>query len=412
MRGGANAVREGCYPEKPEEVTAVHEQLEKLLADPLFSLSRRYPIMLRRIVEDTLSGRTQNLKERVLGMELFDRAADYDTNSDAIVRVTAAEIRKRIAQYYHNEKHASEIRIELPVGSYVAEFKPALIAKEPPAAEPASPEPEFRKSASEGPFKNNHGISRRAMQWGLVSGFVLVLIVCIVIWLPRKSDFQLFWQPFVTSAHPPLICVGQLRHQPAEKEVPEGSLAHALLSQKPVSISDAIVISNFAAFLATHGLRPRIQVSSMTSYTDLRNSPVLLVGGIDNNWTMHFLSGLHFRMAFDPVSSTARIYNAEGSLKESWIVDFAAQAERETEDYAIVARFADPTTENTVMISAGLGEDGTSAAADFLTHPQYLSTLNDGKTNGWEQKNVEAVIKTQIIDGKPGPPILVARYFW
>jgi len=148
MRGGANAVREGWYPEKPEEVTAVHEQLEKLLADPLFSLSRRYPIMLRRIVEDTLSGRTQNLKERVLGMELFDRAADYDTNSDAIVRVTAAEIRKRIAQYYHNEKHASEIRIELPVGSYVAEFKPALIAKEPPAAEPASPEPEFRKSAS------------------------------------------------------------------------------------------------------------------------------------------------------------------------------------------------------------------------------------------------------------------------
>jgi hypothetical protein len=59
-----------------------------------------------------------------------------------------------------------------------------------------------------------------------------------------------------------------------------------------------------------------------------------------------------------------------------------------------------------------LGEDGTSAAADFLTHAQYLSTLNDGKTNGWEQKNVEAVIKTQIIDGKPGPPILVARYFW
>ena len=103
----------------------VHEQLERMLSTHHFRNSRRYPALLRFIVEETLDGRGEYLKERLLGVQVFDRPADYDTAADPIVRVTIAEIRKRIAQYYHDEEHNEELRIDLQPGHYAPEFRPA-----------------------------------------------------------------------------------------------------------------------------------------------------------------------------------------------------------------------------------------------------------------------------------------------
>src|SRR5690348_3794703 len=108
---------------------AVREQLERILAHPLFRHSRRYPAMLRYVVEHRLSGDCDNLKERILGIEVFGRDAAYDSNVDPVVRTSACEIRKRIAQYYDEPAHQAELRIDLPAGSYVPEFhwpEPAL----------------------------------------------------------------------------------------------------------------------------------------------------------------------------------------------------------------------------------------------------------------------------------------------
>ena len=75
------------------------------------------------LVERSLHGHAEPLKERTLGVEVFGRAPDYDTNLDPVVRTTAVEIRKRIAQYYHEEGHQNEIRIDFPAGSYLPEFR-------------------------------------------------------------------------------------------------------------------------------------------------------------------------------------------------------------------------------------------------------------------------------------------------
>src|ERR1700723_4288223 len=83
-----------------EEKTAIQEQVGRLLADSHFSQSRRFPSFLRYVVDKTLAGQEDALKERTLGVEIFGRRADYDTASDPIVRVTAGEIRQRIAQDY------------------------------------------------------------------------------------------------------------------------------------------------------------------------------------------------------------------------------------------------------------------------------------------------------------------------
>src|SRR6202034_306573 len=109
-----------CYTE--EEKARIQLQLDRLLANVHFSNSKRFPSFLRFIIHEELEGRGDQLKERTLGIEVFNRDASYDTTSDPIVRVTAAEIRKRIAQYYQESGHADELRISLPPGSYVPHF--------------------------------------------------------------------------------------------------------------------------------------------------------------------------------------------------------------------------------------------------------------------------------------------------
>jgi hypothetical protein len=91
----------GLYPEIREAGTvdsdAVLRQANLILADPLFRNSKRYSNLLRFIVDRTLKGQIDDLRERVIGIEVFRRSPDYDTSIDPTVRVAASEVRKRLA---------------------------------------------------------------------------------------------------------------------------------------------------------------------------------------------------------------------------------------------------------------------------------------------------------------------------
>src|SRR5512134_476872 len=87
----------------PEKRDAVREHLERILVSSVFRNSRRYASVLRYVVERTLDGSADSLKERTIGIEVFGRAPDYDTTTDHAVRSAVAEIRKRLAQYYLDE---------------------------------------------------------------------------------------------------------------------------------------------------------------------------------------------------------------------------------------------------------------------------------------------------------------------
>ena len=121
------------HPKTESEKQLVRRQLEKIVSDGRFAASKRYPCLLRYIVEETLADNEDNLKERTLGAEVFHRPPDYDTNLDPVVRLCAAEVRKRLAQYYQSPAHGGELRIELNPGSYVPVFLPP--APDPPPLE-------------------------------------------------------------------------------------------------------------------------------------------------------------------------------------------------------------------------------------------------------------------------------------
>src|ERR1700722_9285606 len=110
------------------DVSAIRDQLKRLLAHPLFANSKRYPVFLAYTVEQTLLGHSRELKERTIGVEAFGREPNYDVNLDPVVRTTADEVRKRLIQYYYNTDHLGELTIELPVGSYVPSFRDPMVS--------------------------------------------------------------------------------------------------------------------------------------------------------------------------------------------------------------------------------------------------------------------------------------------
>jgi eukaryotic-like serine/threonine-protein kinase len=113
--------------EKPAEISAeqadtVRRALELVISSDAFAGSKRCQDFLRLVVEHALAGELDALSERIIGVEMFGRPADYDTSNDAIVSVRATEVRKRLAQYYREAAIAPVVRIELPPGSYIPEF--------------------------------------------------------------------------------------------------------------------------------------------------------------------------------------------------------------------------------------------------------------------------------------------------
>jgi hypothetical protein len=113
---------------------AVLGALDRVAESPVFHSSKRGREFLRHIVERALAGEFEQLKERCIGSALFGRPGDYDTGSDSVVRVTANDVRKRLAAYYDAAGNAEPVTFELPVGSYIPEIHLAPTLDRPPAA--------------------------------------------------------------------------------------------------------------------------------------------------------------------------------------------------------------------------------------------------------------------------------------
>jgi hypothetical protein len=103
--------------------TPVLAQVEKILASPGFVRNERLSAFLRFIVNQKLQGRDHELKETVIGVEVFGRKPDYEPRTDPVVRMEAAKLRSRIAEYYASTGVRDSIRIEIPKGGYVPRWE-------------------------------------------------------------------------------------------------------------------------------------------------------------------------------------------------------------------------------------------------------------------------------------------------
>lgn len=410
---------------------AVRAQLEKLLASSRFMSSPRCQILLQHIVEEALRGNVESLKERNLGIEVFRRDAAYDTNADPVVRIAASEVRKKLAQYYYEPGNQRQIRIAIPVGSYAPEFSfPDSAVKNGSANHWTQAEEHDAVEVAEetvvalpqvAPTK--HGKRTPAL---IVSASILA-ILCIggVLWraMTVRSPLDRFWAPIVVSRSPILLCLGQMRasiveldpipsRNPGESAMPiigPNGIANAKM---PIAVlDDSITLANVAGLLRSEHKQLIIRPEAITSYEDLQKGPVVLVGALNNDWTLRLMRNMRFQ------------FNQDAQMREWWVSDqknpgvklgrlVLTDHMQMTQDLAVVARILDPETKQPTIIVAGLAPEGTLAAGNFVTDPQYWKDSAGSLPANWQNKNLEILLSVNVIDGQPGPPRIVTSVVW
>src|SRR5579863_6480216 len=101
----------------------VKEHLERVVASQSFEQADRLKRFLTFVVNETLSGRGDQLKEFLIGIEVFDKESSFDPRTDPIVRVQARRLRSRLEKYYSEEGQRDVVHIELPKGGYAPLFR-------------------------------------------------------------------------------------------------------------------------------------------------------------------------------------------------------------------------------------------------------------------------------------------------
>jgi hypothetical protein len=248
-----------------------------------------------------------------------------------------------------------------------------------------------------------------------LAAVVLVAAVAGTYFYRRASAANLsasdkLWGPLVKPASPVLIVVGSGHRDSTIPELATTSFYDYMTGPyHHVSVATAVAIAHVSGVLKERGGGYEIKEDNEANLTDLRSRPMILIGATNNAWTMRLLDQLRYRFTAGPKS---QIQDTKNPGNTDWLIDFSKPFPSITTDYAIFARFHDTITDGPVMVIAGIGPYGTEAASEFAASPQYLQENLKKLPPGWENGNLEMVIKTDVIDGKAGPPSLVTATVW
>ena len=403
---------EVCPVEWPDDRRRqVSNHLGEILRSPLFGSSKRYCALLRYIVEQTLEGRAEYLKERTIGVEAFGRPADYDTNVDHSVRSAAGEVRRRLALFYAEFGSDAGIRIDLQSGSYVPQIRFLNVAA--PSGTQDQVSAPLALAVEETVLETSR-FGRWRLRLVAVPVAFAALIICAIslhsAWQPR-NPFDEFWNPVLSSPHQALLCVGggQPARQPSEPVLTLSDFEHS--RARRMNLSDAMALVAITGALESKQKPFRIlNRASSTSFKDLQQGPFILIGGLNNEWTLRLTSGLRF--TYDHMATAVRIADKQNPSNTSWTLSFATPIDQPVRDYAIVTRLHNAMTGHSGIIVAGIGGWGTQAAAEFVSDPASLAKLAALGPSDWSGRNLQVVIGTDVIRGSSGPPIILGSYFW
>jgi hypothetical protein len=388
----------------PVDSEHVKAQLARILASQPFRNSRRCQALISYVVEQACTGRFDALKERSVGAAVFGREVDYDTNQDAVVRNAAAEVRKRLAQYYLEHATDAELRIDILPGSYVPEIHAAPTV------------PGITAGPASGAVR--HRWVPALLTTVALGGLAAFLFATRPPETPSATDLDRFWEPVINAPAAVQVCIGQSRFQYYGESqssqdaatIPKSKLMP--MRDRFVWFGDAICMSRLSGYLSSRGKEYRHRGALTTPYAELRGYPVVLIGAFNNEWTMRLTQGLRFALIASTGSRMPRVRDTRRPDDLQWSVANSGPWADTEEDYALVTRIFDADTERWVIAAGGITHFGTMMAGDFLTNPKYFREAVRQAGVGWERKNVQVVLQTKVVGGTPGPPRVLATHFW
>ena len=382
----------------------VREELSRVLACHEFRTSKRSQDFLRYVVENTLQGHADMLKERTIGIEVFGRPTSYDPSDDATVRVKAGEVRKRLSIYYSDLGSHNPVRIELPSGTYVPEFH--VVNAPSPAAPHSSSDVPLPAAV---PQRQSVLTPRRASLAAIVLAAAAVLLWFLT--RPAVTPLEQFWAPVLNGSSPLQLCAAYVPVYGVDIDPsltpPSRVEDFTLLTDQFVGGGDLIATSRLAAML-TRLRRPyRVKLGNDVSFADLRSGPAILVGFSYTKWNQ--ISN-QMRFFVDGFRRPAGI--TDNGKPTEWVLPNLPRDRRTTEDYAIVSRVFHPDTHAMLVELAGITQYGTDAAADLVTNPDLMAEALRGAPADWQKKNLQLVLHVKVISGAPSSPKVLKQYFW
>jgi hypothetical protein len=391
--------------------------LAEITEGAAFKGSRRSAQFLKYVVQQSGSGNIERLKERLIGVELFGRLPSYDTGDDAIVRVTATDVRKRLLQHYSSRAGgSSEFRISLPLGKYVPEVVRNPISRvdvlaPPPFLEAPPQQVSAVSESSAADIPASRQKPKFAWWYWAAPALGLAMIIGIVLavanWPGRTSgrDLQashpMPWGTLLNGSRPVVIVASDpnieeiqrisrgnvalsdyanqhyLPHNADQLSSEQISFMKDILRGNKIASVDGNIIASLIALVPSGQPRPSIKAARDIRMPDLEtNGNLIFLGSPRSNpWTSIYDPVLDFHFVFDERTQQELIRNmkpAKGK-REEYIP--TAGGFDTGQSFAIVSIFQNPGHTGRVLIIAGANGEGTEAAGALITDPARWDTV-------------------------------------
>jgi hypothetical protein len=413
----------------------IRRELEQILSSSAFRGSKRCQDFTSYVCHRVLEGAAETLKERTIAIEVFGRRSQEELGGDNIVRVGAREVRRRLALYYWGEGSADAIRIDLPTGAYVPVFRYREETSQLPHLAPNGDA--WDRLCSPTAPKAETGRRRRWIRFALAVVGLLVAVGGFAWWRSPQhlgTRFDNFWKPVLDSHTPPLLVISHpIVYQPSSRALsmdeerngrPSLPIQRAIhLPAKAINGSDFVPVFNqyvglgdAVAALRLYSLFPqgsrnvRLRLADRIEFSDLYGSNVILIGGsFTNRWSAEMTKNMRYQFRFEG-QSKPWIVDSQSGMR--WGLSSITDDRQTPEDYILICRIPHAQTGAFMVIVAGLAVYGTEAAGRIVSDPKLLEPVLGSLPKDWPSRNLEMVMKVEVVGDGPALPTLAAAYEW
>jgi hypothetical protein len=403
--------------ETAADLRLFRQHLRDVVEGPAFRGSHRSAQFLKYIVDQAIAGQFDSLKERPLGVELFGRSPTYDTGEDAIVRVTASDVRRRLLYHYSSDESDSEFHITLPPGSYAPRITRAVRQEAPheAAAIPQSCAPETSTvvpPVSEvTPAVTLPVKARRDLRWliPLVCTFILANVVIWAIFArnsihaqPHSSEIRVLpWSVFFANNTNPTLLVTSdpniaeihaltgvsvsLSDYANQRYIPNpGSLSpelmricHDILRGDKAASVDTTIVARVAELAGQNSSSINVRAARDLRLSDLDTDSNLIFLGSPRTdlWTTLFNDQLDFKFYDDKASRQEIIQNLHPKAGEPTEYIPTAKGFGTGQSFATISLIRNPNHHGYILLLAGASAEGTKAAGKLVTDIQAFSPI-------------------------------------
>ncbi|PYT95316.1 MAG: hypothetical protein DMG38_27535 [Acidobacteria bacterium] len=442
------------------DIALLQLHLQELIDGAAFKGSHRSGQFLRYVVEQAIAGHFDSLKERLIGVELFGRSPSYDTGDDAIVRVTASDVRRRLLQHYGKYGATSEFRIILTLGSYIPEIIRSPLTKldlhEPDAGQhheskaarqgppTVHPAPQNLISSFDPTQESPTSRSRSGIPW-LRLGFVLTALNLIVgvamFWTAHASKSEtvpaaaLPWSAFFSSPNATHLITSDpniaeiqgftgdqisVSDYANHNYIPEPNtltpeinrFCRVILRGDKAAAVDTVIAVNIGQIAQASSRKIKVHAARDIQLSDLKTDDNFIFLGSPRSdpWSALFSDELDFRFVFDKDSRQEIIRNVHPRQHELTSYIPTAPGWATGQSFALIAFVKNPDQNGHVLLLAGENREGTEAAGRLVTDLARLSDVLQkcGVPPSGPLRQFELLLHLNMMAGSPNNVDVVA----